>query len=570
MTRRLPFDVRTLGGMVDFAADRYPQATVGTISTGDPLPYGELAVRGRGIARGLLAAGVAPGTAVAVLMSSGVELVQAVSGVAMAGAVVVPLPVPIVAGRAHLARLRHVIEDSGVRFAVVDDSFAEGLTDLLPALRTLPFSSLLGGGGTGDLPAVDPDDLAVVQYSSGSTSDPHGVELTHRNVLAGIRALQHGTGVVGEDLLCHWLPLSHDMGLFSTLAAVGAGISIRTSSPQSFIKHPADWLRRACDLRATILVGPDSYYRYLVDAVPRDRVVEYDLSAVRVMINGAEPIDPVLVTGFAEHFAASGLATQAMTPCYGLAEATLAVTIAPSDSGPTVDWVDRDVLNIDGQARAADPGAAGSRGVVNCGAPVPGVEVRIVEDGRRLPDRVVGDIEIRGTPVMRGYRYESTPSVHPDGWCPTGDLGYLVDSCLHVTGRRKELLIIAGRNHYPQDVEVAVRQVRGVHRERAVATVLPADPPAGRPERICVLAEVATPPAPSDDVVSGIREAAAGELDGAGVDVVLVRRGALLRTTSGKYQRLSMRQQLLAGTLDGVLLHVPVDQPVPQVVGSAP
>lgn len=570
MNTPLPLGVRTLGGMFDFAADQYPAREVRAFFAEDSLAFGQLARNGRIVARNLIAARVAPGTPVAVLIRSGLELLQAINGIAAAGAVMVLLPVPIAAGKAYLARLRHVIEDSGVRCAVVDDVFAEHFADVLPDIETMTLSSLICGEDRGTLPAVDAENLALIQYTSGSTSDPRGVALTHRNVLAGIRALHHGTGVRSDDILCHWLPLSHDMGLFSTLAAVGAGVGIRISSPQDFIKHPGDWLRKYCEFGATILVGPNFSYRYLLDAIPREDAADYDLSAVRVLLNGAEHIDPTLATAFEEHFAAGGLAPQAMTPCYGLAEATLAVTIAPTDSAATVDWVDRDALNSVKQARTVDPDAGNARGIVNCGMPVPGVEVRIVEDGRALADRVVGDIEIRGEPVMRGYYHESTPSVPPDGWCPTGDLGYLVGSCLHVTGRRKEMLILGGRNHYPQDIEDAVRRVAGVYKEHAVAVVLPADPAAGKPERIGVLAEVAVPLPPYSATVSAIREAAAEELGGASIDVVLLRRKALLRTTSGKFQRLLMRRQLLAGMLDGVLVRVAADEHVAQADRSSP
>lgn len=566
----LPLNVHTLGDMFDFAADQYPAKEIRTFFAEDSLAFGQLARNGRMVARNLIAAGVAPGEPVTVLIRSVLELLPAINGIAAAGAVMVPLPVPIVAGKAYLDRLRHVIEDSGVRYAVVDDVFARHFADALPDITTMTLSSLACGADRGTLPAVNAEDLALIQYTSGSTSDPRGVALTHRNVLAGIRALHHGTGARNDDILCHWLPLSHDMGFFATLAAVAAGINIRISSPQDFIKHPGDWLRKFCEFAATVLVGPNFSYRYLLDVISREDAADYDLSAVRVLLNGAEPIDPALAIAFGEHFAASGLASQAMTPCYGLAEATLAVTIAPTDRMATVDWVDRDALNNVTQARTVDPHGGNARGIVNCGMPVPGVEVRIVADGRALADRVVGDIEIRGEPVMRGYYHQSTPSVSSDGWCPTGDLGYLVGSCLHVTGRRKEMLILGGRNYYPQDIEYAIRRVAGVYKEYVVAFVLPANPATGRPERIGVIAEVATALPPYSATVSAIREAAAQALDGASVDVVLLRRRALLRTTSGKFQRLLMRQQLLAGVLDGVLVHVAADEHVSQADGSAP
>ncbi|GIG21122.1 hypothetical protein Cch01nite_18460 [Cellulomonas chitinilytica] len=564
----LPLDVTTLGDLFELAAVRHPAGRVGDAFDEETLSFQELAGDQRDVAGNLLAAGVAPGALVAVLVASAVDLVRATGGIAVAGAVMVPLAVPVTSGGAHLARLRHVVAASGARYAVVSDQLAATVAAVLPGVETMPLAALLRPAGTYRSPAVDPDDLAVVQFTSGSTSAPQGVTLTHRNVLAGLRALHHGTGLTEADVVCHWLPLSHDMGLFSTLAAVGAGADVRTTSPQAFIKRPTEWLRRFCELGATLSVSPNFGYKYLIDTVPAETVGEYDLSAVRGLLNGAEPIDAELAASFARHFAPSGLTPHAMTPCYGLAEATLAVTIAEVEAPMTVDWVDREVLTGAGQAIPADPGAAAARGVVSCGAPVPGIEVRVTEGGRPLGERAVGSIEIRGEAVTRGYYGESTPHVQDDGWCPTGDLGYVADGSLHVTGRSKEMLIVGGRNHYPQDVEAAVREVEGLHQGRAVAVVLPAEPGRGRPERIAVLAEVGHPAPSVGSTVSGIRGAAAQQLDGTGVDVVLLRRGALLRTTSGKFQRLHMRHRLLEGTLDGVVVHVPVDEPVPAVHGG--
>lgn len=569
MSVSLPSGIHTLSDMFDFAADQYPTREVGTFAAEDSVTFRQLAHSGHATARKLVAMGVLPGTPVAVMIRSVLDLLPVIHGIAAAGAVVVPLPVPVSTSRAGLARLRHVVDDCGVQRALVDDVLAPYLAEALPGIEPVILTSLTRGAGHGTLPAVDADDLAIIQYTSGSTSDPRGVALSHRNVLAGIRALHHGTGVRTDDVLCHWLPLSHDMGLFSTLAALSAGVGIRVSSPAEFVKHPDDWLGKFCEFGATISVGPNFSYRHIIDSIPREDAPDYDLSAVRVLLNGAEPIDPPTVIAFGEHFAASGLAPQAMTPCYGLAEATLAVTIVAPHTPVTVDWVDRDALNRTQQARTVHPGASNARGVVNCGRPVPGVEVRIADGGRALADRVVGEIEIRGESVMRGYYHRTAPFPAPDGWCPTGDLGYLAGSCLHVTGRKKEILICGGRNHYPQDIEEAVRRAAGVHRQQAVAVLLQACPAAGGPERIGVLAEVAVARPPYHTTVSAIRQAAAQELDGASVDVVLLRRNTLLRTTSGKYQRLLMRQQLMAGGLDGVLVHVTAEEHVSQAERSA-
>ncbi|MEU8377621.1 AMP-binding protein [Streptosporangium sp. NPDC048865] len=567
MNAVVPAGVRTLGEMFVRASEAHPGQVVGAFFHGDRLTVHELVRDGRLAAARLRALGVVPATPVAVLLQSPVDFLRVTAGVALGGAVMVPLAVSTGFTKAFLSRMRHVLADSGARFAVIDDPYAEPLAELMPGLRVVPLSRLvgpyahvLGDGGLLEPPRVGEDDLALIQYTSGSTSAPRGVALTHRNVLAGLRAIQHGVDARADDVTCHWLPLSHDMGLFSTLAAIGAGIAVHVSTPQEFVKRPDEWLRWFCDLRATVYLGPAFGYGHLLDSVLPEDVPDFDLSSVRVMLNGAEPIAPELIAAFQERFAPAGLDPRAMTPCYGLAEATLAVTFTPAGQEARVDWVDRDLLNNEGWARPSARGATGARGIVSCGVPVPGVEVRIVRDGVEAGERVVGDIEVRGEPVTRGYHGQAP--LPAGGWCPTGDLGYLAGPALHVTGRRKEMIILGGRNHYPEDVEARVRQVAGVYCGRAVAVVLPPDHGAGRPERIAVLAEVATARPPYGWIVSDLRAAAAEELGGASVDVVLLGRGGLLRTTSGKFQRLLMRDRLLAGALDRVLEHVAAEERV--------
>ena len=294
-------------------------------------------------------------------------------------------------------------------------------------------------------------------------------------------------------------------------------------------------------------------------------------------LNGAEPIDPVMLERFGRHFAPAGLRPEALVPCYGLAEATLPVSFDSHERPPTVDWVNRAALNDDLLAVPGVPGASETRGVVSCGTTPPGVEVRITADGRVLSERGVGEIEIRGNAVTAGYYRESEPSGLPGGWRGTGDLGYLADGCLYVTGRSKEMLILAGQNYYPQDVEDGVRSVPGVYRRAAIAVVVPPDPAAELPERIAVLAEAVLVDDPDTAaaytaLAAGIRRAAAGALGGATVDVVLLTPNTIMRTTSGKFQRLLMRKRLLKGTLGSVVAHVSARETLPPsaAAGGAP
>jgi acyl-CoA synthetase (AMP-forming)/AMP-acid ligase II len=552
--------------MLEHAARQYPDRLVRSLLTDEAISFDQLARSGPVVARSLVAAGIEQGAPVAVLIKSPFELLQALFGIADAGAVIVPLSVSVGLTKAYLARLNHILDNCGARYAVVDDTYAEHFAEVLPHIKTFTVDALSRSAATPPrsvLPIVNDRDLALIQYTSGSTSNPKGVALTHRNILTSLRAMNYAIDAVPGDVLCHWLPLSHDMGLFSTLTGVAGGWDIYLSPPQAFIKQPDTWLRRSSEVRASILVGPNFSYQYLMEAVPPDEVVNYDLGAVRIMLNGAEPIDPELLRTFPRHFAASNLVPHAMTPCYGLAEATLAVTFAPVAEPAKIDWVDRSALNEAGQAHPVAAGAANARAVVSCGVPQTGMDTRIVRDGVALPERTVGEIEIRGDSVMRGYYRDSRLTRSSDGWCPTGDLGYLAESHLYVTGRLKEMMILGGQNYYPQDVEDTVQRLPGIYQRHAVAVVLPADSVASMPERIAVLAEVSAVRAPHGPTVSAVRSAAATQLDGASVDVVLLRPNALLRTTSGKFQRLLMRDQLLQGGLRRVLVHVRANEPVP-------
>ncbi|MFE1357643.1 MULTISPECIES: AMP-binding protein [Streptomyces] len=558
----LPTTVTLLDGLFTYAAERHPAQLIGSTDPARALPFARLEHDGVAVAAALLERGVRRGTPVVFPAGDAADFFPVLNAIVSVGAIAVPVSARAGRNPASAARLRHIVEDCEAALILADDDAVPVLREVLPDVPTHPLSALLAAARTTGVPATappglrpadrDPEDLALIQYTSGSTSRPRGVALTHRNVLAALRIIPAALRPHATDVISHWLPLSHDLGLFGTLASLGCGIRICLSQPRDFIKQPDAWLAASCEAGATILVGPDFFYQYLVEAVPADEVTRYDLSGVRMALNGAEPIDPAGLDLFARHFAPAGFRREAQLPCYGLAEATLPVSFDSPLRPPAVDWVDRAALN---DALKAVPAGTGGRGIVNCGTPAPGVEVRVTAEGETLPERSVGEIEIRGEAVTAGYYRESEPSARPGGWRGTGDLGYFADGCLHITGRSKEILILAGQNHYPQDIEDAVREAPGLFRRSAVAVVLPADPGAGLPERIGVFAEVASE-GPHTATVTAIRRTAAEVLGGASVDVVLLPALGISRTTSGKFQRLLMRKRLLDGTLDNALAHI--------------
>jgi acyl-CoA synthetase (AMP-forming)/AMP-acid ligase II len=383
-----------------------------------------------------------------------------------------------------------------------------------------------------------------VQFTSGSTSVPKGVRLTHANVLHGVAAIAGGVAMTPRDRGANWLPLFHDMGLFGTLSGLLTPMPMTVWTPSAFIKDPAAWLRDFADRRCSIVASPNFGYEALVEAVTPAEVPALDLSCWRVAFNGAEPVLPGSVERFAAHFAPAGFAPEAMYPVYGMAEATLAVTFPPAERPTLTTWVDRDRLAA-GEVIEVPPGAPRARGFVALGRPVRAMELRVVDEagGGLAPDRV-GEIEIRGAAVTQGYLGAGTAEEPADGggWRPTGDLGFLHDGDLYVTGRRKEMIIIRGENYYPEDAEAAVRDIPGLHRRRCVAV---ADATADGTEVITVLCETAVQdPEEVARLAAEIQAAVfrALDLDSARVHVHLVVPDALPRTSSGKFRRTAARE----------------------------
>lgn len=532
----------TLHEAIAAAAAAAPDSPLTFPGSGEHLTLRELDAAATAIGRGLLAAGVAPGDRVGILSRNNADFLLGVLGIAAAGAAACPLPLPTSARDlgGYAARLVAITSAAGIRRVVVGartDSIARRISDGLPAVEFLAAAALAGPADV-RLPAVAPDDLAIVQFTSGSTSVPKGVRLTHANVLHGCAAISEGVGMGPGDRGATWLPLFHDMGLFGTLSALLARIPMTVWSPSSFVKDPAGWLRDFAARRCTIAASPNFGYEALVEAVPPADVPGLDLSCWRIAFNGAEPVLPAAVECFVAHFAPAGFAPEAMFPVYGMAEATLAVTFPPVGRPPVTTWVDRHRLAA-GEVLEVRRAAARARGFVALGSPVRGMELRVVDKaGGVLPAGLVGEIEIRGGAVTPGYL--GAPETPAAGWLATGDLGFLRGGDLHITGRRKEMIIVHGENYYPEDAEAAVRDLPGLHRRRCVAV---ADHNADGGEIITVLGETAIEdPAAMSRLAAELRAAVSQALDLDRVRVHLVVPDALPRTSSGKFRRLAARE----------------------------
>ncbi|MDT3443235.1 MULTISPECIES: AMP-binding protein [unclassified Pseudofrankia] len=534
------------------AAD--PECPLSFPSEGRDISVRELATASGAATVALAGLGVEGGDRIGVLSRNSPDFLIALFAAVGVGAAACPLPLPTSARdlSGYASRLTGIIAAAGISRILVDDrlgGMASRLAEVLAPVELIPVGSLTAAVGAGGPPRphhAEPGELAVVQFTSGSTAAPKGVRLTHRNILAGTAAIAEGLDIrPGEDHGGLWLPMFHDMGLFGTLAGMFAGIPMTAWSPGAFVRDPARWLRGFAALGGTMSPAPSFGYEALVESVPSEEVSQLDLSRWRVALNGAEPIRMAGIEGFLEHFAPAGFTPAAMLPVYGMAEATLAVTFPPLGRAPTALWVDRDRLAADGVAVEVPRDDRRARGLPALGQPVRGVRIRVVDEhGNEVADRAIGDIEIAGDPVTSGYLTAPSASPAPapdvDGWLSTGDLGFQHAGELYVTGRRKEMIIVRGVNVYPEDAESVIRDAPGLHRGRCVAF---ADVAADGAECITVVGESALEdPADRARLAADLRAAVSGALSLPDVAVRLVGPDDLPRTSSGKFQRLAARE----------------------------
>jgi fatty-acyl-CoA synthase len=506
----------------------------------------------RGMAAALQARGVGPGAHVALLGATSRPFVTAVQATWLAGATVVVVPLPMRLGSIEdfVAQTRRLIVHADAQIVVIDAQLSEFLDPQPGDPPIVQLDELRGTPGGYERPADDPDALAILQFTSGATADPKGVMVPQRcltaNLDAAVDAADFNTEV---DTAVSWLPLYHDMGLIGLLGApMLHGLDLVLASPQDFLAAPARWMEWMSEFSGTVTAGPNFAYALAARALRRlDRL---DLSRWRLAANGAEPIDPDAVESFLAAGAAHGVDPGAAFCVFGMAEATLAVTFPLPGAGMQVDVVDQRVLETDGYAAPVDPTKtdAAVRRLPCLGTPLRGLELRICDPttGQAMQNREVGEIELRGSSISPGYygNPEATADAFRGDWFRTGDLGYLVDSELVVCGRIKDVIIVGGRNVFPEDVERAAESVEGVRPGNVIA--FGTEGRRGR-EAVVVVAETKL------DESRHIRAAVVARVtDAIGVppeDVVLVRPGTLPKTSSGKPQRSLCRRRYLGDEL---------------------
>jgi 1-acyl-sn-glycerol-3-phosphate acyltransferase len=526
-----------------------------------PITYADLDDEAGRVAAGLRQGGLLPGDSVALMLPTGREFFAGFFGALLAGGVPVPIYPPHRPSQLeeHLRRQVKILANARARVLITVPAglrLRGTLVGHLPRLREVLTVERLAARAPDEAGRVSarPDDVAFLQYTSGSTGDPKGVILTHADLLANIHAMGQAAQVTPRDVFVSWLPLYHDMGLIgASLGSLVYGFQLVLLSPVSFITHPRRWLEALHRHRGTISAAPNFAYGLVATKLTGEDLVGLDLSAWRLAFNGAEPVDADTLVAFADRLAPCGFRAEALLPVYGLAEAGLGVTFPPVGRGPRVDTVEREVLL--GGGRAVPAGSDGERRLqfVSCGPPLPGYGVRIVDErGREVGEREVGRVQFRGPSATQGYfrNPEATARLRVDGdWLDTGDNGYLAQGELHVTGRVKDLIIKAGHNLYPEELEAAVGDLDGIR--RGCVAVFGVPDPRTHTDRLVVLAETReVDPLRRAALSRAVVEVTQRVLGIPPDDVVIAAPHSVRKTSSGKVRRSLCRELYLQGGLE--------------------
>lgn len=549
---------------VDVVRDnaQYPDRAVTFVRTSGEerrVTFPELWEEAKRRGQALLALGVKKGDCVALILPEPDEFVLTFIGALTAGIVAVPMypPQTLAKMEAYGDTVRHVLSASHARLLVTSENLRSMIQEHLAGVtsaRVVVEAEVRGDATTTvDAPeAPGLDDLAFLQFTSGSTSRPKGVMVTHGNLSANAHAIMvDGLKSTPEDRGVSWLPLYHDMGLIGfVIAPLYTLVQVMFLPTMSFIRRPSTWLEAIHRFRGTITFAPNFAFSLATRAVTDAQAKDWDLSCLRILGCGAEPIQADVMRGFLDRFAANGLQPESALPCYGMAEATLAITFAPHDAQLRTDRLDVDAMRA-GSARPATDGASAME-LVSCGRPFPGHEVIVAgENGKPLPERRVGEVWLRGPSVTRGYfnNAEATEESFGGGWLKTGDLGYFADGELYICGRAKDLVILNGKNHYPQDIERVVSKCSAVRDGQCVAFSR-LDESGG--EHAVIVAEAKLGPRAGTvaSVIAEIISLVRAEIGIVVEEVHLIRRGTLPKTSSGKVRRREAKRRLEEGELE--------------------
>jgi len=547
-----PAATATLIEALHWHAQRHPERVHVVLTDGETeierLTYAALADKAAAMAVALAARGLQPGDRVALMLPTGTDFLTAFFGALLAGGIPVPLYPPPGAARIgdHLARERGILVNSEARFLITwpeVQPYARLAQAGIPTLSEILVPQALRGGGPASAGGRRAD-IALLQYTSGSTGHPKGVVLTHENLLANIRTMGRAVRIAPTDVFVSWLPLYHDMGLIGAwLGSLYFGTPLVLMSPLHFLQRPERWLRSIQRYRGTLSGGPNFAYELCLKRIENHDLAGLDLNSWRFAFNGAEPVSATTLQRFAARFALHGFDPRALAPVYGLAECSVGLAFSPPGRGPVIDAIDRRAFLNTGRAVPAAPGDAAALHMVGCGHALPEHRIRIVDaPGLPLAERREGRIQFAGPSATSGYyrNAAATAALFCDSWLDTGDLGYIAEGELYPTGRVKDVIIRAGRHFHPDELEEAVGRLPGV-RQGCVAVFGSMDPATGT-EHLVVVAETREADAARIVKMRSAINALAVDLLGTPVDhVLIVPPHTVLKTSSGKVRRAETR-----------------------------
>ena len=506
--------------------------------------------------------GMQPGDELIIFSKSNESFVVAFWAAVLGG--IVPVPVAVGISDEHRLKLFRIVSqleratlftEMGLLERLLEFSKQRELKDITHLLETRTvLMSDVEPASHGEVYAATPDDIAFIQYSSGSTSDPKGVVLTHRNLCINIRAIVEATGWNKDDQSLSWMPLTHDMGLIGYhLSVLGVGMNHAVMDTNVFVRRPLLWMSKAHELRATQLCSPNFGYKHFLKLFTRKGLPDLDLACVKLILNGAEPISWDLCEEFLAALAPHGLKRTAMYPVYGLAEATVGVSLPEPGSEYSRITVDRHSLKVGDTYRSVEADDPDAVNFVMVGNAIRDVEIRIADDDDQvLPERVIGNIQLFGGSVTEKIYGDPTATAvlfTSDGWLRTGDCGVFVDGQLAITGRQKDIIIVNGQNYYPHDIEEIVARLDGLDLNKVV--VAGATPKGGQTEELIAFILYRQDLQQFIPIASQVRDLI-GEQTGLEVDrVIPVSR--IPKTTSGKVQRGKLLEAYSEGEFDEVL-----------------
>ncbi|MFQ5761292.1 MAG: fatty acyl-AMP ligase, partial [Acidiferrobacterales bacterium] len=557
-----PQDARTLVDALEWHVHSHPERPHVYLCVDDKqeqeISYQALLRGAEAVAAGLQHAGLEPGETVAIMLPTSEEYLLTFFGILLAGGIPVPIypPARLTQIEDHLRRHVRILSNAGVvKLVTVPEAsrLARLLKSHIASLRRIfTVEELSSSAQTLARPTLKPDDIAFLQYTSGSTADPKGVVLTHANLLSNIRAMGNVLEVDSTDVFVSWMPMYHDMGLIGAwLGSLYYAMPLVLMSPLNFLARPARWLWAIHRHRATLSAGPNFAYELCLGKIDEQDIEGLDLSSWRLAVNGAEPISPDTLIAFAKRFARYGFREEVLCPVYGLAEGSLGLTFPPMGRGPVIDHVDRETFRREGRAIPADNTESQTLRFVGCGQTLPGHEIRIVDAaGIEVVDRQEGRLQFRGPSATSGYyrNPEASNRLFDGDWLESGDLAYVADGEVFITGRVKDVIIRAGRNIYPQELEEAIGHIPGIR--RGCVAVFAATDAVGGTESLVVLAETRQTDASARAELEAHITSTAVDLVGTPPDdIVLAVPHTVLKTSSGKLCRAASRDLYQGGKL---------------------